>query len=86
VQPLPHGVLVPLVASEELLGCAWRNAGGQGDRFDALLGEVGELTVNVDDEMLPRVTTGKAVREARQLLLEPRLEGLDVNHVHAKTS
>ena len=86
VQPLPHRVLVPPVAGEELLEGAGRDAGGQGERLDALLGEVGELAADVGREVLAGVAPGEAVREARQVAVEPGLEGSDLGHVHAATS
>ena len=64
VQSPPQRVLVPLVAGEELLEGARRDAGGQGDRLDALLGEVGQLAADVDGEVLAGVATGEAVLEA----------------------
>jgi len=57
VQSPPQCVFVPLVAREELLECAWSNAGGQGHGLDALLGEVGELAVDVNGEVLTRIAT-----------------------------
>jgi hypothetical protein len=86
VQPLPECVLVPLVAGEELLEGARRDAGGQGHGLDALLGEVGQLAADVDGEVLARVATGEAVLEAGQVVVEPGLEGSDLGHVHAQTS
>jgi hypothetical protein len=86
VQPLPECVLVPLVAGEELLEGARRDASGQGHGLDALLGEVGQLTADVDGEVLACVAPGEAVREARQVVVEPWLEGSNLIHVHAETS
>ena len=37
-------------------------------------------------EVLARIPTGEAVLEARQVVVEPGLEGSDLGHVHAQTS
>src|SRR5688572_1586779 len=85
VHPLPECVFVPLVAGEQLLEGARRDAGCEGHGLDALLGEVGELAADLDGQVLARIATGVAVPEASEVLVEPGLEGSDLGHIHAET-
>ena len=86
LEPVARLVVVPAVLAEELLQGPDRHAGVEGDRLDALLGDVGELPGDVDRQVGAGVLAGEAVVEPLEELLERGLELADLRDVHARPS
>src|SRR5512143_2552253 len=79
-------VVVPAVLAEELLQGAGRHAGVEGDRLDALLGDVRELPGDVNGQVGAGVRAREAIVEPLEELSEPRLELADLRDLHARPS
>ena len=86
LEVVAQGVVVPVVLAEELLQGPGRHAGVDGDRLDALLGEVRELAGDVHRQVGAGVFPGEAVAEPLEELLERGLELADLRDVHARPS
>jgi hypothetical protein len=56
-------VVIPVVLAEELLECAGRDARLEGDRLDALLGDLRELAGDVGRQVGASVLSREAVVE-----------------------
>src|SRR5512142_595149 len=82
LEPVPHPVVVPAVLAEEFLQGAWGDISFQGDRFDALLWEVGELPGDVHREMGASILAWETVVEASEELSQLGLEPSDLPEVH----
>ena len=81
-----QAVVVPVVLAEELLQGPGCDAGVDGDRLDALLGDVRELPGDVCGQMGAGVLAREAAVEPLEELLELRLELSDLRDVHARAS
>ena len=79
-------VVVPVVLAEELLECARCDAGVEGDRLDALLGDVRDLAGDVGGQVGAGVLAWEAVVEPLEELPELGLERSDLGDVHARVS
>jgi hypothetical protein len=77
-------VVVPAVLAEELLEGPHRHAGVDGDRLDALLGDVGELAGDVDREVGASVFPREAVVEPLEELPQRGPELAELRDVHAR--
>jgi hypothetical protein len=75
-----------VVLAEELLQGPGCDAGVEGDRLDALLGDVRELAGDVSGQMGASILAREAVIEPREELPEFRLELADLRDVHAGVS
>ena len=63
LEPVARPVLIPAMLAEELLQGPDRHAGVDGDRLDALLGDVRELPGDVHRQVGAGVLAGEAVVE-----------------------
>jgi len=79
-------VVVPVVLAEELLQRPRRDAGVDGDRLDALLGDVRELSGDVHRQVGAGVFAGETVVKPLEELLQRGLEPADLRDVHARPS
>src|SRR5271157_4107164 len=74
-EPVTHQAFVPLELAEELLEGAWCYPCLQGDRFDALLGQIRELPPDVRAQVGTSVFATEAVielvEESEQFRLQP---------------
>ena len=86
LEPVEHQVLAPLELAEELLEGAWGDAGLQGDRLDAFLGQVGELPADVGAQMGAGVLATEAVAELVEEGEEFGLQPSNLLSVHALPS
>lgn len=82
LEPIPHEVLSPLELAEELLQGSQGDVRLQRHRFDALLGQVGELPSDVDAQVGASVLATEAVAELVEELNELGLETTDLVGVH----
>ena len=69
LEPVARPVVIPAVLAEELLQGPGRHAGVDGDRLDALLGDVGELPGDVHRQVGAGVLAREAVVEPLEELL-----------------
>ena len=81
--PLPHRLVVPLIAAEELLQTARRNPRLERNRFSALAVHVAQLTTNVDRQLIAWLTTPKTLGELAQKISQFRPQRLDLFRRHA---
>ena len=72
--------------AEKLLERSHGHVGRQGDWLDALAGQVGELAVDIDREVRPRVFACEAVVEAFEKTSEHRSQSTNLLGIHAWTS
>jgi hypothetical protein len=79
-------VVVPPGGDQELLEGPDRGAGGQGDRLDALAGQVGQEAPAVGAEVGGRPGLAEAVPEPPQVRRERRAEVLDLLLCHRYSS
>src|SRR6185312_4462681 len=79
-------IIVPLELAEELLQRAGRDSRLQGDRLDALLGKVGELSTNIHSQVSTGVLAGETVGEPTQEAFEFRFQLADLLSIHARSS
>jgi hypothetical protein len=86
LEVVAQAVVVPVVLAEELLQRPRRHPGVDGDRLDTLLGDVGELTGDVDRHVGAGVFAGETVVESLEELLQRGLELADLRDVHARPS
>ena len=86
LEVIAQEVLVPVVLAEEFLQRPRRNAGVDGDRLDALLGDVGELPGDVHRQVDAGVFSGETVVEPLEELLQRGLELAELRDVHARPS
>ncbi len=86
LESVAQEVVVPVVLAEELLEGAWCDAGVEGDRLDALLGDVGDLAGDVGGQVGAGVLAWEAVIEPLEKRPELGLERSDLGDVHARVS
>ena len=67
LQAVAGQIFLPTMLAEELLQRSHGHVGRQGDRLDALAGQVRKLTVHIDRQMRPRVL---AVQSSRRSVSE----------------
>ncbi len=80
LESVAQEVVVPVVLAEELLEGAWCDAGVEGDRLDALLGDVGDLAGDVGGQVARVSLRGKQssnrLRNDLSLGLSDRIWGM----------
>ena len=86
LEAVANEVVVPVVLAEELRQGAWGHAGVDGNRLDALLGDVRELTGDGDGQVSAGVLAWEAVVEPLEDLSELGLELADLRDVPARAS
>ena len=79
-------VVVPVMLAEELLERARCDARVDGDRLDALFGDVRELAGDIGGQVGASVLAREAMIEPLEERLELRLELADLRDVHAVVS
>src|ERR1700728_236624 len=83
---ITHFVVVPNELTQELLECAWSHARVDGDRLDALLGQIGELPADVDRQVFACVAASEGLGGMVQEIVQFRLQEPDLLSVHALSS
>src|SRR5208337_2364297 len=85
-EPVTHQAFVPLELAEELLEGAWCYPCLQGDRFDALLGQIRELPPDVRAQVGTSVFATEAVIELVEESEQFRLQPANLLSIHALPS
>jgi hypothetical protein len=83
LKPITEAVLGPAVLGQELLPGTRRDIGIQGDRFNALFGQVGERPAHGDAQVRLGVLSIETISERVEESSQLRFQTADLVYVHA---
>src|SRR5215471_1546103 len=86
LETITQSIVVPFQLTEELLERSRCDSRRQRDRLDALLGEFGELSTDINSQMSACVLASKTVSEPIQETFEFRFETANLCGIHARSS
>src|SRR6266511_2333437 len=84
LESIAHQEVVPLGQGQELLQGFGGHVGGHGDGLDALSGQVGELPLDINAEMMSCSIIDEALIEESEELLNSRAQGQDLVGGHRR--
>jgi hypothetical protein len=84
LESIAHQEVVPLGQGQELLQGLGSDVGGHGDGLDALSGQVGQLPLDINSDMMSCSIIDEALVEESEELLTSRAQGQDLVGGHRR--